>query len=146
MCGDLNASVVLTGDVSAPLEIAKQKEFSIPETFVGVGNSMPAQAKNFAINLNSNSVFRGNEDELNNVLNTLAPLPDAVNEVVEVSKLFKDATVLLNEASILRALNHAEKLSNNNKAPVITLATHAFAVNYAGDINLPAMLTVRTSS
>lgn len=70
-------------------------------------------------------------------------LPDAINEIIEISTLFDKSTLFLNEqASVSDALRMAEELHLKDQRALINLATHAFAVDYAGDIDLPGMLTV----
>ena len=123
-CGDLNSSVILTGDVAASLELAeKMGDFSIPKKFVGVGNPMKESDTKIAINLGKGSIFRGDGETTNNLLSTLSPLPDAVNEIIEIAELFEEKKLFINEkGSISEALSVAEDFSKNDDGAIVTLA------------------------
>ena len=142
-CGDFNASVILTGDLAASVELSHElQSLQLPKSFVGLGNPMRKTGVKLAINLGSIDVHRGGNQSVIEELSNLPPLPDAVNEVIEISQLFEENSLDLNErASLSRALEDAQKRASLHAPPVINFATHAFAVNYAGDINLPAMLS-----
>ena len=144
-CNDLQTSIVITGDVSASVELNNELvELKMPNHFIGLGNPMPKSKNNLAINLGNLTPFRGLNGSLEENLEQLPSLPDAVNEVVEISKLFEKSDLFLNHnASIIDALEAAVKMNATEDSVILNLATHAFAVDYSGDINLPAMLTVQ---
>ena len=142
-CGDLNANVIITGDLAAAVELSEElNSLTLPNSFVGLGNPMVKTGTKLAINLGNIEVHRGANSSIVDGLSNLPSLPDAVNEVIEISKFFDKKSLYLNDsASIKSALEAAQEGVAQNVPPVINLATHAFAVNYAGDINLPAMLS-----
>lgn len=142
-CNDLSTLVVATGDVAASVELS-QKVFDIqlPSYFVGLGNPMPKTKNKLKINLGGIGALRSTSQSFQADLLSLPPLPDAVNEIIEISNLFDESRLFLNdEASIADALKTAETLKMDKQNTLINLATHAFAVDYSGDIDLPGMLT-----
>jgi CHAT domain-containing protein len=146
-CGDFNAVSVVTGDVAAAVELNHEiTAMTLPNRFIGLGNPMPKSGLEIAINLGSLGVLRGQERDLNKTLDTLPALPEAVNEVVEISEFFEQSDLFLNDkASIADALQVAVEANSMEQSSLINLATHAFAVDYSGDMNLPAMLTIKSN-
>ena len=142
-CDDLNSYSVFTGDVAASFEfISELENIKLPSEFIGVGNPILEVNSDLEKIFAENEIFRGTSDQRRLDLSMLPALPDATNEIIEISNLFPNSVLYLNEnASINDALSKAEILSKKSDGTVINLATHAFSVDYAGDINLPAMLT-----
>ena len=70
------------------------------------------------------------------------PLPEAEKEIKEISNLFENKHILLNEkASILNGLKLAEtNLNKDHKA--IVIATHGFPLNLSKNVSFPSLLSI----
>jgi len=138
-CGDTNDAILYAGDVLAGFELLEGFDaLQPPESFVGVGNPQ-ATSIGFAINIPTQANLRSSNNATIDDLSLLPPLPDAANEVVNISKLFPDSTIFINKnASIESTLKKAEE----KNSPALVFATHGLTVNYNNDIKLPSLLSV----
>ena len=144
-CGDFDAVSVIRRRRCRSRVKPRIIKMKLPKLFVGLGNPMPQTDLEFSINFGSLGILRGKESGLNATYDKLPALPEAVNEVVEISELFQHSDLFLNEeASIKAALQVAADANSDAQSSLINLATHAFAVDYSGDMNLPAMLTINS--
>jgi len=136
-------SILHLGDLSAASDFLEfYKNHSYPNYLVGIGN--PTIKKNnkdekSSINLLS-KIFRGlSLNKYNN--DDFIPLPEAEKEITEISNLFENKHILLNEkASILNGLKLAENLNKDHKA--IVIATHGFPLNLSKDVSFPSLLSI----
>ena len=138
-CNTNNKIPILhAADIGAAMEVLSKDYVELPSAFVGMGNPT---SKNRGIQIPLNIVLRNsaafNEDGIFDV-EDLPPLPDASQEVKNVSKLFDRSEVLLNvEASVSKALSE----SQNNIENIILLATHGIKPSYESGIVIPSLLS-----
>lgn len=144
-CDKEGGGVVDVADFGIGMKLLTTKRtHQYSANFFGLGNPQIPVNKNIKINF-GNLTLRGGTAQKEPVnLRMLAPLPLAANEIVDVSKIYENSEIFLNEkASIGTLLSEAEKrIAITNETTIITIATHGFTSNLGGDDVMPGLLSV----